>query len=285
MRKKVNSGCVVENVLMRCGGDYVRNEWDKREGLYEVLRMRFGDYLVKAYDEGVWSVCGKKDKQMIRKDGLKDYVEEVWEFDAMFSGTRNENKSVEKRLEDVPIVRDFPEDFSGVPPTRQVEFNINLVSGAAPVAQSPYRLTMKNQYSLPRIDDLFDQLQGSSFYSKIDLRSGYHQLRVREEDILKTAFRTCYGHYEFQMMQLSFSKIAKPLTKLTKKNLKFDWEEKQESAFQLLKQKLCEGGILKTIWFVGTTRDSLMEVGTDDNGLYQKATEDVKRLRHNLGNS
>ncbi|GJU35180.1 hypothetical protein Tco_1183534 [Tanacetum coccineum] len=200
----------------------------------------------------------------------------------MFSGTRNENKSVEKRLEDVPIVRDFPEDFSGVPPTRQVEFNINLVPGAAPVAQSPYRLTIKNRYLLPRINDLFDQLQGSSFYSKIDLRSGYHQLKVREEDILKTAFRTCYGHYEFQMMQLNFSKIAKPLTKLTKKNLKFDWEEKQESAFQLLKQKLCEGGISKTIWFVGTTRDSLMEVGTDDNGLYHKATEDVKRLRHNL---
>nr|GEX06512.1 putative reverse transcriptase domain-containing protein [Tanacetum cinerariifolium] len=61
-------------------------------------------------------------------------------------------------------------------------------------------LTVKNCYPLPRIDDLFDQLQGSSFYSKIDLRLGYHQLRVREEDILKTAFRTRYGHYEFQVM-------------------------------------------------------------------------------------
>ncbi|GJV75472.1 putative reverse transcriptase domain-containing protein [Tanacetum coccineum] len=62
------------------------------------------------------------------------------------------------------------------------------------------KLTMKNRYPLPRIDDLFDQLQGSSVYSKIDLRSGYHQLRVREEDIPKTAFRTRYGHYEFQVM-------------------------------------------------------------------------------------
>nr|GEU64189.1 reverse transcriptase domain-containing protein [Tanacetum cinerariifolium] len=60
------------------------------------------------------------------------------------------------------------------------------------------KLTVKNRYPLPRIDDLFDQLQGSSVYSKIDLRSGYHQLRVREEDIPKTAFRTRYGHYEFQ---------------------------------------------------------------------------------------
>nr|GEW99645.1 putative reverse transcriptase domain-containing protein [Tanacetum cinerariifolium] len=59
------------------------------------------------------------------------------------------------------------------------------------------KLTVKNRYLLPRIDDLFDQLQGSSVYSKIDLRSGYHQLRVREEDIPKIAFRTRYGLYEF----------------------------------------------------------------------------------------
>ncbi|KAI3742513.1 hypothetical protein L1987_60197 [Smallanthus sonchifolius] len=62
------------------------------------------------------------------------------------------------------------------------------------------KVTIKNRYPLPRIDDLFDQLQGSSFYSKIDLRSGYHQLRVREEDISKIAFRTRYGHYEFMVM-------------------------------------------------------------------------------------
>ncbi|GJS40749.1 hypothetical protein Tco_0565792 [Tanacetum coccineum] len=59
---------------------------------------------------------------------------------------------------------------------------------------------MKNRYPFLRIDDLFDQLQGSRVYSKIDLRSGYHQLRVREEEILKTAFRTRNGHYEFQVM-------------------------------------------------------------------------------------
>ncbi|GJT40410.1 putative reverse transcriptase domain-containing protein [Tanacetum coccineum] len=64
---------------------------------------------------------------------------------------------------------------------------------------------VKNRYPLSRIDDLFDQLQGSSFYSKFDLRSGYHQLRVREEDMPKTAFRNRYGHYEFQVMQFGLT--------------------------------------------------------------------------------
>nr|GEX08948.1 putative reverse transcriptase domain-containing protein [Tanacetum cinerariifolium] len=269
----------------------------------------------------------------------------------------------------------FPENLPGLPPTRQVEFQINLIPGAAPVARAPYRLapsemkelseqlqehsdkgfirpssspwgalvlfvkkkdgsfrmcidyrelnklTVKNRYPLPRIDDLFDQLQGSSLYSKIDLRSGYHQLRVREQDVPKTAFRTRYGHYEFQVMSFGltnipvvfidlmnrvckpyldkfmivfiddiliyskdekehkehlkvilellkkeelyakfskcefwipkyqrfiegFSKIAKTMTKLTQKGVKFDWGEKQKAAFQLLKQNLCSAPIL-----------------------------------------
>ncbi|GJU77350.1 putative reverse transcriptase domain-containing protein [Tanacetum coccineum] len=100
---------------------------------------------------------------------------------------------------------------------------IELIPGATPVAKSPYRLapskmeelsgqlkelqdkelnklTVKNRYPLPRIDYLFDQLQGSQFFLKIDLRSGYHQLRVHEDDIPKTAFRTRYGHFEFTVM-------------------------------------------------------------------------------------
>nr|GEZ70438.1 putative reverse transcriptase domain-containing protein [Tanacetum cinerariifolium] len=202
------------------------------------------------------------------------------------------------------------------------------------------KLTVKNRYPLLRIDDLFDQLQGSSVYSKIDLRSGYHQLQVREEDVPKTTFRTRYGHYEFQVMPFGLTnapavfmnlmnrvckpyldkfvivfiddilvysknkkeheehlrtilklvkkeklyakfskcefwipkvqflghviksegihvdpakiesikdwvspKIGKPMTKLTQKKIKFERGDKQEAAFQLLKQKLCSAPI------------------------------------------
>nr|GEU36407.1 hypothetical protein [Tanacetum cinerariifolium] len=177
------------------------------------------------------------------------YGDEV--YLAQVTSNKAEDKSKVKRLEDVSIVREFPEVFpEDLPgPAPQIEFQIELVPSAAPVARSPYRLapaemqelstqlqelsdkgfirpsfirpssshwgapvlfvkkkdgsfrmcidyrelnklTVKNRYPLPRIDDLFDQLQGSSIYSKIDLRSGYHQLRVREADIPKIAFRT-----------------------------------------------------------------------------------------------
>nr|GEX20240.1 putative reverse transcriptase domain-containing protein [Tanacetum cinerariifolium] len=158
-----------------------------------------------------------------------------------------EKEPAERRLEDMPVICEFPDvfpgDLPGLPPPRQVEFEIELVPGAAPVARAPYRLapsemkelakqlqelsdkvfirpssspwgapvlfvkkkdgsfcmrivyreinklTIKNRYPLLRIDDLFDQFQGSSVYSKIYLRSGYHQLRIREKDILITSFR------------------------------------------------------------------------------------------------
>ncbi|GJR45397.1 putative reverse transcriptase domain-containing protein [Tanacetum coccineum] len=154
----------------------------------------------------------------------RKYIEKGCE---LFLAQVTKQESKEKRLEDVRVIRDFPKVFPkklpGLLPPKQVKFRIDLIPGAAPVARAPYhlapsemkelskqlhelsekelnKLTIKNRYPLPRIDDLFDQLQCSSVYSKIDLWSGYHQLRIREEDIPITVFRTRYGHYEFQVM-------------------------------------------------------------------------------------
>ncbi|GJU53069.1 putative reverse transcriptase domain-containing protein [Tanacetum coccineum] len=92
----------------------------------------------------------------------------------------------------------FSSQIDITPSTLDHYYDVELADGR--IIRELNKLTVKNRYPLPRIDDLFDQLQGSSVYSKIDLQSGYHQLRVREEDIPKMAFKTRYGHYEFQVM-------------------------------------------------------------------------------------
>nr|GEV25849.1 reverse transcriptase domain-containing protein [Tanacetum cinerariifolium] len=103
-----------------------------------------------------------------------------------------EKKSDEKRLENIHVVREFldvfPEELPGLPLVHQVEFQIDLIPGTTPIAHVPYRLAPLE-----------------IVYSKIDLRSGYHQLRVRDEDIPKTTFRTRYGHYEFQVMSFGLT--------------------------------------------------------------------------------
>ncbi|GJR19066.1 putative reverse transcriptase domain-containing protein [Tanacetum coccineum] len=234
-------------------------------------------------------------------------------------------KAKEKKQEEIVVVRDFPkvfpDDLSGLPLVWEIEFQIELVPRAMPVAKSPYRLapseleelsgqlkefqdkgfirpssspwgalvlfvkkkdgsfrmcidyrelnklTINNRYLLPRIDDLFDQLQGSQYFSKIDLRSGYHQLRVHEEDIPKTTFRTRYRHFKFTVMPFGLTNV--PATReeheehlglvlelLKKDRLKIEavknWKaprtpsegEEQENAFQTLKDKLCNAPVL-----------------------------------------
>nr|GEX11522.1 reverse transcriptase domain-containing protein [Tanacetum cinerariifolium] len=220
---------------------------------------------------------------------------ELGDFFPLTCLLKTEDKSDEKRLEDVPIVRDFPEvfpeDLPGLPPTQKVEFQIELVPGATPMAHA--RIYKTKFLTLGSLGLVVKKKDGS-FRICIDYRE-LNKLtvknRVREEDIPKTAFRTRYGHYEFQVIPFKLpthrrkeehaehlklilelltkeelyasfrnaifgcqsydflvllattddlSKIAKPMTKLTQKNVKFDWSEKAEAVFQLLKQNLFE---------------------------------------------
>ncbi|GJZ12310.1 putative reverse transcriptase domain-containing protein [Tanacetum coccineum] len=259
----------------------------------KIVRIPYGDEVLIIRDDNCDG--GSKSKMnIISCTRTQKYMQKGCQvYLAQVTSKKNEDKSEEKRLEDVSIVREFlevfPEDLPGLPPARQVEFQIDLVPGAALVAQAPsspwgasvlfvkkkdgsfrmcidYRelnkLTVKNRYPLLRIDDLFDQLQGLRVHSKIDLRSSYHQLRVREEDIPKTAFRTRYGHYEFQVMLFGLTNASVVCMDLmnqvdpTKIESIKDWAspktpteirqflEKAEAAFQSLKKKLCSAPIL-----------------------------------------
>ncbi|GJV70507.1 putative reverse transcriptase domain-containing protein [Tanacetum coccineum] len=250
-------------------------------------------------------------------------------FLAQVTTKETEDKSEKKRLEDVPTVQDFPEvfpeDLPGLPPTRQVEFQIDLVPGAAPIARAPYRLApseMKElSEQLKELSDkgfirpssspwgapvLFVKKKDGSFRMCIDYRELnkltdlISPLKVREEDIPEAAFMTSlmvirstnkqehekhlkiildllkneelYAKFSKSKIESikdwaspkspteirqflglagyyrrfieGFSKIAKPMTKLTQKKIKFEWGDKQEAAFQLLKQKLCSAPIL-----------------------------------------
>ncbi|CAI9763145.1 unnamed protein product [Fraxinus pennsylvanica] len=131
-------------------------------------------------------------------------------------------------IDDISVVRDFPDVFlehiRRLPPDREIEFSIDLISETPPILRGApvlfvkkkdgtmrlcidysqlnklNKVTIRNKYPLPRIDDLFDQLRGASLFLNIDLRSRYHQLRIRSVDVPNTTFRSRYGHYEFSVM-------------------------------------------------------------------------------------
>ncbi|KAA3487759.1 Transposon Ty3-G Gag-Pol polyprotein [Gossypium australe] len=212
-------------------------------------------------------------------------------------------KAKELSVRNVRMVKEFsdvfPEELPGLPPDREVEFGIDLLPGMAPVSIAPYRmapkelkkdgsirmcidyrqlnkLTIKNKYPLRRIDDLFDQLQGASVFLKIDLRSGYHQLKsefwLREVTFLGhvvsaegirvdprkikailewkppmsvaeiQSFLGLAGY--FRRFVEGFSLIAAPLTKLLRKGVPFVWADKQQESFEKLKRILTEAPVL-----------------------------------------
>ncbi|XP_073049506.1 uncharacterized protein [Primulina eburnea] len=180
-------------------------------GIFESLGISFGNPYIS---------CLKAQKMLSK--GCQGFLAAVIDV----------NTEMTTKLNEIEVVRDFPDVFAndvpGLPPDREVEFVIDLIPGTAPISKAPYRMaptemkelknqlqdlldkeinkaTIKNKYPLPRIDDLFDQLQGATMFSKIDLRSGYYQLKVREADVPKTAFRTRYGHYEFLVMSFGLT--------------------------------------------------------------------------------
>nr|GEW02892.1 putative reverse transcriptase domain-containing protein [Tanacetum cinerariifolium] len=206
----------------------------------KIVRIPYRDEVLTIHKDGSHGASNSR-LSIISCTKTHKYVQKGCHvFMAQVMEKKTEDNSKEKRLEDVSFMRDFPkvfpEDLPGLPPTRQVKFQNRLSPWCCSWIHKAYffvfgnsglvcqkegrvfrrcidyrelnKLIMKNRYPLSRINSLFDRLQGSSVYSKIDLTSSYLQLRVWEEDIPKTAFRTCYGHYKFQVMPFGLTNAS-----------------------------------------------------------------------------
>ncbi|KAJ9539152.1 hypothetical protein OSB04_031885 [Centaurea solstitialis] len=185
----------------------------------DVVKVIFLGIVIRTPSGGELTILGDGRKRLPKVCTLaktRKYVHHVGNgYLAYMIDSQDKKKKI--TVADVPLVSDFPDDFPGVPLERQVEFCIGLIPGEAPGAPILFvkkdgsmrmcieyrelnKLTVKNRYPLPRIDDLFDLLLGASWFLKIDLHSGYLQLKVREGDVHKTMFRTRYRHFEFIVM-------------------------------------------------------------------------------------
>ncbi|GJS90195.1 putative reverse transcriptase domain-containing protein [Tanacetum coccineum] len=170
-----------------------------------------------------------------------------------------EDKLEEKRLEDISTVQDFlevfPEDLPRLPPMQQVEFQIDLVPSAAPVARAPYRLAPLKLQELPTqlyFEDYYSEDQYSVSIKEDMVYPFLHSPKTTEDkaqyavskETQYAIFKIWNKYNILEDIKRGFSKIAKPITKLTQKNVKYDWSVKAKAAFQLLKQKLCSAPIL-----------------------------------------
>nr|GEW90955.1 putative reverse transcriptase domain-containing protein [Tanacetum cinerariifolium] len=200
----------------------------------KVVRIPYGDEVLIIRGDN----CDVESKlNIISCTKTQKYIQKGCQvYLAQVTSKKAEDKSDEKRLEDVPIVREFlkvfPEDLPGLPPALQVEFQIDLVPGAAPVARAPYRLASAEMQEL---STQLQELSNKVFIRPSSLPWGAPVLFVKKKDGLAGYYRRFIE---------GFSRIARPMTKLNQKSVKFDWGEKAEPAFQLLKRKLCSAPIL-----------------------------------------